>query len=318
MDKHLFDGWTMVICNPISGSGRGVSLLAQVRGEFDAAGINYEAEVSEKRGDVARMARSAVLSGCSALVVIGGDGTFFEAVNGMMGPVEPANAAGAAVGGVAVGLVQAGRGSDFGRSAGVPSDVEAACARLLSGRTAEFDLGHVVYRSFEGETRRRFFANAAGLGFDAEVAMRANAGSRNMGGTIPYLSSLVRTLMSYTNKQVEMSLDGGEAKSARVNSLVVANGQYFGGGMKIAPLASLSDGLFDITVLGDLTKPDLIRNVPRVYDGSHLSHPKVSSARAAMVHVESSERTLLQADGEVLGMAPATFTIVPRALRMIV
>ena len=318
MDNHPLDGWTLVICNPISGSGRGLSLLANVRRTLDDAGVTYSAEVSKKRGDVARIARSAVLSGCSAVVVIGGDGTFFEAVNGVLGPVEPAGAAGAAGGGIAMGLVQAGRGSDFGRSAGIPSDVEAACARLIAGRTDRFDLGHVTYRSFDGQTRHRFFANAAGLGFDAEVSLRANAGPRNLGGTIPYLNSLMRTLISYTNKRVEVRLDGGEARPARVNSLVVANGQYFGGGMKIAPAASLSDALFDITILGDLGKAELIRNVPRVYDGSHVTHPKVSTARAGIVHVESSDRTLLQADGEVLGMAPAIFTIVPSALRMIV
>jgi diacylglycerol kinase (ATP) len=318
VDKHPLDGWTLVICNPISGSGRGPSILSTVKRAFDDAGVTYSAEVSKKRGDVARLARAAVLSGCGAVVVIGGDGTFFEAVNGVMGPVEPVGAVDAAERGPALGLVQAGRGSDFGRSAGIPSDVEAACTRLLAGRTAQFDLGHVTYRSLDGQTRRRFFANAAGLGFDAEVSMRANAGPRNLGGTIPYLNSLLQTLVSYTNKRVTVSLDGGEPWQARVNSLVVANGQYFGGGMKIAPRASLSDGLFDITILGDLGKVELVRNVPRVYDGSHVTHPKVRTARAATVHVDSTDRTLLQADGEVLGMAPASFTVVPSALRMIV
>lgn len=318
MDNHPLGGWTLVICNPISGSGRGLSLLSTVKNTLDGAGMHYTAEVSQKRGDVARLARSATLAGCGSIIVIGGDGTFFEAVNGVMGPVEPGAAAGAAKDGPAVGLIQAGRGSDFGRSAGVPSDVNAACARLIAGRTTAFDLGHVSYQSFEGDTRRRFFANSAGLGFDAEVALRANAGSRNLGGTIPYLNSLLRTLVSYSNKAIEVSLDGGEPVLSRVNSFVVANGQFFGGGMKIAPNASLSDGMFDITVLGDLTKPDLVRNVPRVYDGSHLTHPKVSTARATTVHVTSPDRTLLQADGEVLGMVPVTFRIVPSALRMIV
>lgn len=316
MDKSLLDGWAMVICNPISGAGHGLTILKSVRRTLDRAGVTYTHEVSSARGDVALLARSAVLSGCSAVVVIGGDGTFFEAVNGVVGPLDPEAAKGASS--VVVGLVQAGRGSDFGRSAGVPSDVEAACARLVAGRTTLFDLGHVSYRSFDGVERRRFFANSAGLGFDAEVAFRSNAGSRMLGGTIPYLSSLLRTLVSYHNKSLDFSLDGGEVVHARANSFVVANGQYFGGGMKIAPEASLSDGLFDITMLGDLGKVDLVRNVPRVYDGSHVTHPKVTTARARTVQVESTERVLLQADGEVLGLAPARFTIVPAALKMIV
>ena len=115
-----------------------------------------------------------------------------------------------------------------------------------------------------------------------------------------------------------MQLDAEPEWRGRVNSMVVANGQYFGGGMKIAPDARITDGQFDIIVLGDLGKVDLVRNVPRVYDGSHLTHPKVSAFRAARVEASSSDRILLQADGEVLGTAPAVFTIVAAAVSLIV
>jgi diacylglycerol kinase family enzyme len=181
------------------------------------------------------------------------------------------------------------------------------------------DLGHLAYSAFGGERRARFFINAAGVGFDAEVALRANRAPRVMGGTIPYLSSLLTTLVRYHNKRVSLSLDDeGEERQTRVNSIVVANGQFFGGGMRIAPEASLSDGKFEVVTLGDLGKVDLVRNVPRVYDGSHITHPKVSITRANRVTIDSVQRLLVQADGEVLGTAPATFTVVPWALRMIV
>jgi len=307
----------MVICNPISGSGRGVAWLSVVRRTLDDADINYAYEVTGRRGDAARLARSAVSSGCSAVVAIGGDGTFFEVVNGVMNPSEyDANLHGEQR--VAVGLVQAGRGSDFGRSIGVPSDAQVASARLLDGRTQLIDLGYVTYLGFDGKERGRYFANAAGLGFDAEVTVRANAGSRILGGTIPYLHSLVRTLAGYRNKRISVSIDGAEPWSARANSIVVANGQYFGGGMKIAPEAHLSDGVLDVTLLGDLGKLELVRSVPMVYDGSHIHHPKVKTFTARTVEVISPERVLLQADGEVLGTAPATFRVVPCALWVIV
>ena len=317
VDKHPLDGWTMVICNPISGAGRGREWLMLVQRSLDIAGVTYAFEVTTARGDAARIARAAVLAGCSAVIAIGGDGTLFEVVNGVVNPVEygtsmPGDSR------VAVGLVQAGRGSDFGRSIGIPSDVEAACARLVAGRTAQVDLGYVTYSALNGSRKSRYFANAAGLGFDAEVTVRANAGSRMLGSTIPYLSSLVRTLGSYTNKPIAVSIDGGEPWAARANSIVIANGQYFGGGMRIAPEARLSDGILDVTLLGDLGKIELIRNVPRVYDGSHVTHPKVKTFTASRVEVTSTERLLLQADGEVLGMAPAGFEVVPGALRMIV
>ena len=314
MDKHPLDGWVMVICNPVSGSGKGPSLLTVLRRLFDREGVRYACEFSGRRGDPARLARSAALLGCSAIVSIGGDGTFFEVVNGVMEPdAAKANPE------LAVSLLQAGRGSDFGRSAGVPSDVEAACHRILQGRTQLTDLGHVTYTTMSGGERSRYFANAAGLGFDGEVTVRANSAPRVLGGgTVPYLTSLFATLGTYRNKQATVQVDQDEEWHARVNSVVVANGQFFGGGMKIAPEASLSDGLFDIVVAGDLGKLDLVRLVPRVYVGTHVTHPKMRVLQGREVRVNSPDRMLLQADGEVLGKAPATFRIVPGALRLIV
>lgn len=315
VEKPYADGWLMLICNPVSGSGQGLARLAAVQRALDGAGVAYAAEVTARRGDATLLARSATLAGCSAVVTIGGDGTLFEVVNGVMQP--------GAVGtplreGVAVGLVQAGRGSDFGRSAGIPGDVQSACARLLAGHTQSVDLGYVRYRSPGGEERGRYFANAAGLGFDAEVSVRANAAPRVFGGTVPYLSSLLLTLGTYRNKRISVSLDAAEPWHRRVNSVVIANGQYFGGGMRIAPEAALTDGQFEVVVLGDLGKFDLVRNVPRVYVGTHVTHPKVSVFRARHLSAGSPDRVLLQADGEVLGTTPATFEVVPGALRLIV
>jgi diacylglycerol kinase family enzyme len=139
-----------------------------------------------------------------------------------------------------------------------------------------------------------------------------------LGGTVPYLSSLLLTLGTYRNKQIGVTLDSAEPWHARVTSVVVANGQYFGGGMRIAPDAALTDGQFDVVVLGDLGKVDLVRNVPRVYVGSHVTHPKVTLFRARRLEADSPERLLVQADGEVLGTAPASFEIAPGALRLIV
>jgi YegS/Rv2252/BmrU family lipid kinase len=291
--------------------------LAVVKRVFDSVGVRYTGAMTNRQGHAMQLARLAVRGGCSAVVVIGGDGTFLEALNGVLNPYEPDTAAQVA-GRVAMGLVQAGRGSDFGRSAGIPSDVRAACERLVAGRTQTVDVGHVSFLSLAGKIRSRFFANAAGVGFDAEVALRANAGSRMLGGTIPYLTSLVRTLGRYRNKRVRVRLDGRHEWQGRINSLIVANGQYFGGGMNIAPDASLSDGMLDVVTLGNLGKLDLLINVPRVYDGSHVTHPKVSITRARCVEVTSPERLLLQADGEVLGKAPVTFSVVEQALRLIV
>lgn len=310
----MLHGWVMLICNPVAGSGQAPARLQRVRRALDDAEIPHAAEFTRGRGDATRLARAALLAGCGAVVAIGGDGTFFETVNGLMHPTSVGTPLRREV---AVGLVQAGRGSDFGRSVGVPTDVENACARIVAGRTQWIDLGYVRYRSFRGGEAGRYFANAAGLGFDAEVTVRANAAPRALGGTVPYLSSLLATLGTYRNKHLTMKLDAEPEWRGRATSVIVANGQFFGGGMKIAPDAQTADGLFDVIVLGDFGKIDLVRNVPRVYDGSHLTHPKVSAFRASRVEASSSDRVLVQADGEVLGMAPVLFTIVPSAIQLI-
>ena len=317
MEKHPLSGWVLVICNPVSGLGRGLQRLAVVKRALMNNEVRFAAAVTQGRGDAARLARSAVQEGCSAIVIIGGDGTLFEVVNGIVDPVD-IDAPHEATARVPVGLIPSGRGSDFGRSIGVPADLAASIDRLIRGHATTVDLGHVTYRSFAGKLQGRYFANAAGLGFDAEVAVRANSGPRVFGGTVTYLGSLITTLGTYRNKRVHVRANGSGEWQARVNSVVVANGQYFGGGMKIAPDARLSDGELDVVVLGDLGKLDLVRNVPRVYDGSHLTHPKVSAFRAWHIEVHSPNRLLLQADGEVLGTAPAVFAVVPSALRLIV
>src|SRR5437762_3710586 len=132
MEKHPLEGWVMLVCNPVSGSGAGPIRLSRVQRALEAAGIPYAAGTTRGRGDAIRLTRSAVMAGCAAVVAVGGDGTLFEVIHGLMNPDE----VGAPLrGGVAAGLIQAGRGSDFGRSAGIPSDIDAACARLLAGRT---------------------------------------------------------------------------------------------------------------------------------------------------------------------------------------
>src|SRR5262249_13628167 len=133
----------MVVCNAVSGSGKGRAYLSVVRRTLDEAGVSYAYEVTKGRGHAAQLARSAISAGCPTVVAIGGDGTFFEVVNGVMHPAEPDG--GQDTSPVAVGLVQAGRGSDFGRSIGVPADVEAATARLLDGRTRVIDLGYTTF-----------------------------------------------------------------------------------------------------------------------------------------------------------------------------
>jgi diacylglycerol kinase family enzyme len=177
------------------------------------------------------------------------------------------------------------------------------------------DLGLVTFYQ-EEEQRQRYFVNVGGGGFDAEVAHRANRAPNFMGGTIPYLTSLVTTLLAYRNKAIDLILDDQEPIHMVANSVVVANCQYFGGGMKVAPEADPNDGLFDVIVIGDIDKIEFLMTVPKVYDGTHITHPQVDTYRAKRVEVRSEQDLLLQVEGEVCGHTPLTFEMVPSALQI--
>jgi len=137
------------------------------------------------------------------------------------------------------------------------------------------------------------------------------------GGTIPYVAGLLRSLLGYRNKSVVLRI-GDRVENTRILSIVIANGSYFGGGMNIAPEARLNDSLLDVLVIGDIGKFELLKAFPSVYKGTHLTHPKVRLEKATHITIESSERALVHADGEILGEGPASFRLIPAALNIVV
>mgnify|MGYP005840346863 CR=1 FL=1 len=294
-----------LIVNPVAGNGRGAKLWPRLCQELHAGGTEFDYLFTEGPDHAVELARQAVAEGCRLIVAVGGDGTIHEVVNGLMVEDQVPE-------GVVLGAICCGTGSDFARTVGLVQEPLAAARRLAYGSDRRIDLG-VIHCWQEGQEVVEYFPNAAGLGFDGEVAARVNRMSKAGGGTIPYLTGLLLTLITYENKPVTITLDD-RTWAQRANAVVVANGRYFGGGMHIAPDARPEDGLFDVIVIGDVTKLELLMQVPRVYRGTHLSHPKVDAYRSRRVQVESPQRLILQADGEYVGEAPATFRLLPGAL----
>lgn len=298
-----------VIVNPIAANGRVAAQWPSIREHLLTLGLAFDFRLTERPLHATQIAREAVQAGYSPIVAYGGDGTLMEVVNGLLGePGQPSTAA--------LGIIPGGTGSDFVRTLGITHDSRQACVKLVGGTERLVDVGLAVFRGFDGGERRVYFANVAGLGFDGEVVERVQRSSKALGGTLTYLMNLFLTLVSYQNKHVSLRFDG-QAQDRWVNSVLVCNGRYFGGAMYIAPPADVQDGSFELVILGDFSKPELVINVPRVYKGTHLTHPKVQIHKAREVHVQAKERMLVQADGELLGQAPASFRIVPRVLRVI-
>ena len=297
-----------VIVNPVAGANSTRRKWSRIRQLLKRVGLSFDYQYTEGVGHAIELARAAASDGYRYLVAVGGDGTVNEVANGILSSTNSTT--------TALGIVSTGTGSDFVRSVGIPRDYTSACSFLTSSRRLLIDVGVVEYQR-QGETVKRFFVNAAGVGFDAAVVEATERLPKYFGGTVPYLAGLVRTLFRYRNKPIILRI-GDKVESARVLNVAVANGCYLGGGMRIAPEASLDDNLLDVVVVGNIGKFELLKALPMVYKGTHVNHPKVRMEKATHILVESSEPILVYADGELLGEGPASFGVVPAALNIVV
>ena len=217
--------------------------------------------------------------------------------------------------GVEIALIARGTGWDFARSLGVPRGIDRAIDVALSGKTRTIDLGRATYRLWAGGEGQSFFANVASAGMSGAIAQRANDSSKALGGKVSYLWATFAVFARWSSTEIHVTVDG-ETRRARMHDVIVANGPYVGGGMKIAPEAVPDDGTFDVLLIGDLTKRDLVLTMPKIFRGTHLPHPKAELLRGAHVSVDAADRLPIELDGEQPGTTPARFEIVPQALRV--
>jgi diacylglycerol kinase (ATP) len=268
-------------------------------------GLNGETLMSEHAGHIAELAERAVREGADLVVAVGGDGTLNEAVNGLM----------RAGGKTELATIPFGTGMDFGRTYGIPTDFDDAVRVALGTTTRTIDVGRVSYRTWAGEEEERYVVNVGSVGMSAAVAQRANGMSKALGGRATFFYALVRVFLDWQNTLVKVELDGVE-RSARMHDVIVANGRFHGGAMKLAPDALPDDGLFDVVLIGDITKLDFATTSPKIYNGTYLAHPKVDLERARVVAVDAAEPLPIELDGEQVGTTPVRFEVVPGALRV--
>jgi diacylglycerol kinase (ATP) len=304
MEQAMSVAPAKVIVNPVAGASTTYRKWPRISSLLNHIGLPYEYQYTEGVGHAIELAREAAGNGCQFVVAVGGDGTVNEVANGILQSRE--------LNGATIGIISTGTGGDFIRSVGLERNYLKACSCLAGTNRRLIDVGYVEF-SRDGQRHKRYFINSAGVGFDAAVSETSNHMPKILGGTIPYLMGLVKSLFSYRNKPVKMMMDERE-ESARVLSVVVANGRYFGGGMRVAPLADIADGLLDIVSVGDISKLELLRVFPTIYKGTHINHPLVKMQRATRVRVESEEKILVHADGEYLGEGPVSFGLIPSAL----
>jgi diacylglycerol kinase (ATP) len=215
-----------------------------------------------------------------------------------------------------VATIPLGTGMDFVRTYGIPTRFDDAVRTALDGTTRTIDVGRVAYRTWDGREAERFVANVGSVGMSAAVAQRANGMSKALGGKATFFYALVRVFLDWQNTLVTVELDDGERREARMHDVIVANGRWHGGAMLLAPEAEPDDGLFDVVLIGDITKRDFVTTAPKIYKGTYIAHPKVDLLRSRTVRVDAPERLPIELDGEQVGTTPVQFEIVPGALRV--
>lgn len=288
----------VVIGNPAA--GRGKAHWGDILEAFRSAGIDAFGRITEYPGHAIEIARAARRDGSELVVAAGGDGTVHEVVNGLLAAVDAPMPA--------LGVVPLGSGCDYAKTFDMPEEPKDAIALIASAALREVDAGEIVY-----EQGRRFFCNIAEVGIGGATVARAARLPRALGGTVYGLAFLM-TLPAYQRGDVKIAMDDRVYEGPLLD-LVVAIGKVFGGGMRVAPSAEADDGLFDVQVHFG-SKVDYVRGLPKVYKGTHIPHPRIREERAAVVGVGADPAMPIEADGEVLGTTPATFTILPRALRL--
>ena len=308
----------LVIINPESAGGETLKawpgIASDLRTHFGA----FKSVFTDAPGHGAEIAANAARQGIKLIIACGGDGTISEVANGILASGQDSE----------LGIVPSGTGGDFRRTLNIPARPRDAARILREGKTRRIDVGRVTFTRDTGEQDTRYFLGVASFGMSADVIKRVKTGGTDwmpikgpgwLTGRLSFGASMIQTAVQASATQVIIQLDDEPDRRLKVANLCIANARYFGGGMKIAPEAKLTDGKFDVISIGDLGALRIVANAPRLYLGSHLSMRDVGHALARKVVARPAVKTddiLLEVDGELPGQLPATFQVVPQGLRV--
>jgi YegS/Rv2252/BmrU family lipid kinase len=310
MEKNEINQEWFAIVNPNAGNGKGRKDLNRISDILGKNDIRFHVKTTQRKGEATEFVRELIAGGGRKIISIGGDGTLNEIINGIFTQDYCPTAE------IILSLIPVGTGNDWGRMFGIPLVYEGAVQVIKEGKQMLHDIGVISY--FNGEEKAKtYFINIAGLGFEAVVVRKTNKQKdQGMSNKAIYFYNLLSSLITYRNTPVDITIDGKTIR-AKIFSINVGNGRYCGGGMRQTPDAIPDDGLFDITVIREMGKIEIIRSLQLLYDGTIMSHPKVDGYRSNNLKVTSDVKLFVEADGESLGHTPVEFSIIPSAVKII-
>jgi diacylglycerol kinase (ATP) len=289
-----------VVANPTAGRGKGAKLIPKVDALLRSLGVAHTLHICEVPEDAERLAREAASGGAEIVAALGGDGQVGAVANGIIGT------------GAALAVIPAGTGNDFARHLGLDRKDPLSAAALLAAPTIrKIDVVRITTAGSE-----RYYVNIGGAGFDSEVNEHAN-GVKRLNGTAKYIYSTFVTLATFKAGDFRVTVDG-EVHAFRGMMLAVGNGTSYGGGMLVCPDAKSDDGLLDICVIQELPRRQFVMAFPKVFKGRHVDHRAVKMLRGTEIEISADRPFLVYADGEPVGSLPATFSVQPKALPVVV
>lgn len=300
----------IAIVNMAAGGGKTKKdwpLIAQI---LQREGIRYEPYFTDRRLHASIIARNKIKEGYSKIIVVGGDGTMNEVINGVFAQKRILTTE------VMLGMISVGTGNDWAKTFNIPSDYEGAVRTIKEQKTFIQDAGLVNYRK-NGKEWKRYFINIAGMGFGARVVERANRSKeKGKSGPMLYFYNILFSLIQYRSKKAVIEIDG-TSYNRKIFSLNVGIGKYNGGGMIQVPHAIADDGLYSITLIKKIGKLNVIANMKKLYNGTITQHSKVETYMARSVQIDGSALLKVETDGESLGHGPVSFEIIPRCVTVI-
>ena len=298
-----------VIVNPEAGGGLGKKLWPGISKEIKQQVGVFSFEETNAIGHARVLAAEAAQSGHTCIIAYGGDGTIHEVVNGLHdSKVSPLPE---------LGIISVGTGGDFVKTLGLPKNLKEQIRIIANFHTRTVDVGHVEYRNQQGKKEERLFVNIIDAGLGAEVVRNLQGARKLFGRRLCYLTATVQACMTWSPRKVRIQMDHPADEKRwpeKILAIVIANGQYFGGGMPIAPSASAEDGYFDLIVLGKMHPLMIPIAVPLLYSRQVIRLPNVVTDRVRTLSLTSEENVNLEIDGEPIGSLPATFKVIPHYL----
>ncbi len=263
-------------------------------------------------GDAEKLTEKAINEGAKLIVCVGGDGTLNEVINGLMGQDKSSRD------GLKLGFIPIGTGCDFIKTVPIPKNpLEALDSIFYMKNISKIDLGKLSFKDHNGNTCQRYFHNITSFGLGGEVNQRVNNTTKMFGPFFSFIWATLISIISYGKKEINIKVDGGLVRSFNVWNIAVANGKYHGGGMCVAPDALIDDGLFNITILGDLSLFEIFLNLPKLYNGKIKDVDRVITFTGKKIEASSTQDVLLDVDGEQPGMLPVTIEVIPSAINVI-